>query len=240
MGVIENIVAVIFKKGIVVHKAQLSKSVYHIRIQSASLKNIGYVPGHFLRVFVGRGKAELSIREKVRSYSVWQFNKEKCEMDLAVTTLGKGPGAQWAIECREGDIVYFLWNKGKFKIDRSANDYVFIGDLSALSTLYEFKRDLAGKKVHAIIYCQDGDDFFSDIDNKEPFAFNCLPDNPSAEIIVKLKLLQPKLKEHTIIYVAGDSRVCIAVTQFLRSEWNWESKRIKAKPYWNPEKKGLE
>ena len=240
MGLIENIITSVFKKGIVIHKSRISKTVYHIRIQSDSLKNIGYVPGDFLRVFVGKGKTDLSIKEKIRSYSVWSLDSQKCELDMAVTTLGNGPGAQWAIECNEGDITYFLWHRGKFKIDSSADDYVFIGDLSALSTLYEFNRNLIGKMIYIIIYSQDRDDFFVDIDGKAPFAFNYLPDNPSAEIVVKLKHLQPKLKEHTIIYVAGDSRVCVAVTQFLRREWNWDSRRIKAKPYWNPEKTGLE
>lgn len=240
MGVIENIITSVFKQGIVVHKSQLSKTVYHIRIQSASFKNIEYAPGDFLRVFVGKGKTEFSIKGKIRSYSVWHFDREKCELDMAVTTLGKGPGAKWAIDCKVGDITYFIWHKGKFKIDSSADDYVLIGDLSALTTLYDFNRRLSGKKVYPIIYSHDKDDFFCDIDGKEPFKFNCVPQNSFAEVRIKLKFLKLKLKPNTHVYVAGDSRICVAVTQFLRKEWNWNSRRIKAKPYWNPEKTGLE
>jgi NADPH-dependent ferric siderophore reductase len=40
--------------------------------------------------------------------------------------------------------------------------------------------------------------------------------------------------------MAGDSRIYVAVTQFLRREWKFESRQVKAKPYWNPEKTGLE
>lgn len=240
MGVIDNIITLVFKQGIIVHKSQLSKSVYHIRIQSTSFKNIEYTPGDFLRVFVGKGQTEFSIKEKIRSYSIWCLDTEKCELDMAVTILGKGPGAQWAIECKEGDIAHFIWHKGKFKIDSSADDYILIGDVSALSTLYDFNRRLTGKKVYPIIYSQDEDDFFGDIDGSEPFKFNCIPNNSFAIIRIKLKFLKLKLKPNTNVYVAGDSRICVAVTQFLRKEWNWDSRRIKAKPYWNPEKTGLE
>jgi len=240
MGVLENIVGLVLKKGIVVYKSQLSKTVYHIRIQSDIVKTIGYRPGDFLRIYVGEGKTELSFREKVRSYSVWNLDKEKCEIDLAVTILGKGPGAQWAKECQEGDAIKFIWHKGKFNIDSYADDYVFIGDLSALSTFYEFNRNLIGKTIYSIIYSQGMDDFFADIDKNEPFRFSYLSYNPSAEIIEKLKSLKLKLRQDTKIYVAGDSRVCVLVTQFLRKEWKWNSRQIKAKAYWNPEKTGLE
>lgn len=240
MGVLEDIVGLIFKKGIVVYKSQLSKTVYHIRIQSDILKTIEYRPGDFLRILVGEGKSELSFREKVRSYSVWNLDKEKCEIDLAVTIHGKGPGAQWAKDCQEGDGIKFIWHKGKYNIDSSADDYVFIGDLSALSTFYEFNRSLIGKNIYDIIYSQHTYDVFADVDGKEPFGFCYLPNNPSAQILKKLETLKDKLATNTNVYVAGDSRVCVAVSQFLRKEWKLNSRQIKAKPYWNPEKTGLE
>jgi len=240
MGVLENMIKLVFKKGIVVHKSQLSKTVYHIRIQNDSFKNMGYTPGDFLRFFVDKGNKELSLREKLRSYSVWSLDKEKCELDMAVTTLGKGPGTQWVLDCKEGDIVYFVWHKGRFNIDSSADAYVFIGDLSALSTLYEFNRNLSSKKVYSIVYSQDSDDFFADIDGNTPFEYYSLPHNPAAEILEKLSFIKQKLERNTNIYVAGDSRICVAVSQFLRKEWKWDARQIKAKPYWNPLKPGLE
>ena len=240
MGVLENMITLIFKKGVVVHKSQLSKTVYHIRIQSGSFKNVSYTPGDFLRVLAGKGNRELSLREKLRSYSVWNLDKEKCELDMAVTTLGKGPGSQWATECKEGDTVHFVWHRGRFNIDSAADDYVFIGDLSALSTLYAFNRNLLNKNIYTIIYSQNEEDFFADIEGNEPFEYYCLPHNPSAQILEKLALLKHELKQNTNVYVAGDSRICVAVSQFLRKEWKWDTRQIKAKPYWNPVKTGLE
>lgn len=240
MSFVENIITRILKKGTIVYKSQLSKTVYHIRVQSDSFKNIEYIPGDFLRVFVGEGKAELSFKEKIRSYSVWHFNKEKCEIDIAATIHGNGPGANWAAQCKVGDSLHFNWHKGKFIVDNSADDYVFIGDLSALSQFYEFNRNLIGKNSNSIIYSQHNDDFFADIDSSKPFEFHVLSKNPSDEILKRLETLKPTLKNNTKIYVAGDSRVCVAVTQHLRKNWKWSNHQIKAKPYWNPEKRGLE
>jgi len=240
MSVLENVIALLLKKGIIVYKSQLSKSVYHIRIQSDIFKDIEYATGDFLRIFVGKGNRELTLGEKIRSYSIWNLNKERCQLDLAVTTLGNGPGTQWAIECRQGDAVYFHWHKGKFRLDSSTDNYVFIGDLSALPSLYEFSRNLNNKKIYSIIYSQDKEDFFADIDGKEPFEFNYLPQNPVDDVLHELQLIRRNIKHNTDVYVAGDSRICVAVTQFLRREWKWDSGRIKAKPYWNPIKTGLE
>ncbi len=43
-----------------------------------------------------------------------------------------------------------------------------------------------------------------------------------------------------MVYIAGDSRVCVALNHYFRKELHWDSKQIKTKPFWNPEKTGLE
>nr|WP_197482116.1 SIP domain-containing protein [Polaribacter atrinae] len=48
------------------------------------------------------------------------------------------------------------------------------------------------------------------------------------------------MKGIKMVYIAGDSRVCIALNQYFRKELNWNTKQIKTKPFWNPDKKGLE
>ncbi|WP_368855182.1 hypothetical protein [Polaribacter sp. 20A6] len=43
-----------------------------------------------------------------------------------------------------------------------------------------------------------------------------------------------------MVYIAGDSRVYVALNHHFRNELNWSTKQIKTKPFWNPDKKGLE
>ena len=241
MGIVETIIKKVLEKGTIIEKTKLSDSVYKIRIQSDAVASHDFVPGHFIRLGVGIGHDEISMKDKVRSYSVWDIDKEKNTIDLAIATHSQGIGAKWVESCTPNDIVYFKWKKGKFLIDDTADSYLMIGDLSALSHLYIINRNLPeSKQIKSLIYSQTNEDFFSDIDGNTPFHFHKMNENPSSEIISSLKSIVPEMKGIKTVYIAGDSRVCVALTNYFRKELNWSAKQIKTKPFWNPEKKGLE
>jgi len=48
------------------------------------------------------------------------------------------------------------------------------------------------------------------------------------------------MKGYKMVYIAGGGRICVVLNIYFRNELNWDSKRIKTKPFWNLEKKGLE
>ena len=241
MGIAETIMKKVLDKGIITQKTKLSDSAYKIRIKSDSINTVNFIAGHFLRLGVGIGKDEISLKDKVRSYSVWDINRENKTIDLAIATHGNGIGTNWIENCKLGDSVYFKWKKGKFTIDQSADSYLMIGDLSALSHLYIINRDLPKEKqIESIIYSENINELFTDIDGTKPFHFFQMQQNPYEEIIDKLERLINKMKGRKIVYIAGDSRVCIALTNYFRKNLNWETKQIKTKPFWNPNKKGLE
>jgi NADPH-dependent ferric siderophore reductase len=50
----------------------------------------------------------------------------------------------------------------------------------------------------------------------------------------------PKLTGRRMVYIGGDSRICVSLTHYFRKELQWEARQIKTKPFWNPDKKGLE
>lgn len=240
MGLLDTIVSRVSHKGHIIHKAQLSAHAYHLRIQSDNFASAEYVPGYFLRIFCGYGK-DVSLGDKVRSYSVWKFDRENRTVDLAICTHSDGPGTQWGKECQTGDTVYFTWHKGKFTVDASADGYLLIGDLSALAHLYEINRNLpAGKPRHGIIYSEKETDFFADIDGQWPFTLHVLPQNPAEALIQEIKNVQPQLMSKSMVYIGGDSRVCVTLNTYFKKELDWETRQIKNKPFWNPEKKGLE
>lgn len=240
MGLLDTIVSRISHKGHIVHKAQLSAHAYHIRIQSDNFATAEYVPGYFLRVFCGYGQ-EVSLGDKIRSYSVWNLNRESRSVDMAVCTHSDGPGTRWAQNARVGDTVYFSWHKGKFTADAGADGYLFIGDLSALAHLYEINRNLpAGKPRQGIIYAENQTDFFADINGQWPFALHVLPQNPIEALVQEINTLHPQLMSRSTVYIGGDSRVCVALNAYFKKELGWETRQIKNKPFWNPAKKGLE
>ena len=241
MAIIEAVMKRLLNKATVVYKTELTPAVYHIRIQSESIKGASFVPGYFLRLTVGLNDDSLSAKDKIRSYSVWELDSKKGTIDLAISTEGNGPGARWAAQCKEGEVVYFAWHKGKFLVDNSADSYLMIGDLSSLAHLYEINGNLTGnKKVKSLIYHQNTRELYPDLDGSTPFAFRQLPKNPTEALIPQIEDLLSEMEGTKMVYIAGDSRVCVALTQYFRNQLQWPSSQLKVKPFWNPEKKGLE
>lgn len=241
MSILENIITKLLQKATIVYKAPLSSSILHIRIQSPSLQKAEFMPGYFLRVWVADGQ-EVALKEKVRSYSIWNIDQEMGMADLAVAIESDGPGAKWAKKCAVGDRVYFKLHKSKFVLDNSASHYLFVGDLSSLGQLYDFKRNLGKEKtIMSVIYARDASMLFPDLDGRMPFDFYAIEANKPKDIIeeVKKKILDFPVASG-IAYIAGDSRICVAVNQYLKATLNWPVQHIKTKPFWNPLKTGLE
>ncbi|WP_024480445.1 SIP domain-containing protein [Cellulophaga baltica] len=242
MSILERILkTVVLDEAIITEKVALSKTAFKIRLQSDSIKNISFIPGAFLRLGIGIGKEELSMKDKIRSYSIWNINSSSGYLDLAIATHSGGIGSKWAQECQEGDTVYYKLKKGNFIADATADSYLMIGDLSALSHLYVINRAVgADKQVASILYNTPKNEFFPDIDGNYPFEVQELLQKSNEEIIAKIKEIAPTLKGYQMVYIAGDSRACIAAHSFFKNELGWNPKQIKTKPFWNPDKKGLE
>lgn len=241
MGIIDNLVKRFSEQGTIAYKSKLSEAAYHIRIQNDRIKKTDFIPGYFLRLGVGIGVSETSFTDKIRSYSVWSIDKTEGTIDLAIATHSNGAGARWVKKCEAGSEVSFLWKKGNFVLDDHAESYLMIGDLSALSHLYIINRNLPNdKKVESIIYSEKLNELFADIDGSTPFHFYEMPQNPYAEIVRMIKEIIPDMTGRKMVYIGGDSRICVALNQFFRRELHWDTKQIKTKPFWNPDKKGLE
>lgn len=242
MGLIEKILKkIVLDEAIILKKTKVSESVFKIQLKSESIKKAEFTPGCFLRLGIGIGDENINFKDKVRSYSVWNINKIEGCLDIAIATESNGIGAKWAANCKVGDVVYFKWKKGNFLIDEIADSYLMIGDLSALSHLYILNRNLPdAKEIQSIIYAKNVNDLFEDVNGSKPFNFYSLELNSTKEIIRMIKEITPKMKGSKMVYLAGDSRVCVALNQYFRKELNWNTNQIKTKPFWNPDKKGLE
>ncbi|MEJ7560826.1 MAG: siderophore-interacting protein [Pedobacter sp.] len=241
MGIITNLIAGFLEKATISYKTQLNPTTYHIQLHGEALKKANYLPGYFVRVFVGRGK-DLAFKDNLRSYSAWKLNKLNGTLELAVCTHAGGPGSTWAKECRVGDEVSFTWKKCNLVVDNSADNYLFVGDSAALGHLYEVHRNLGkGKVIKSLIYDDRKENLFADLNGSKPFDF--LEISSTNAVPTLLNLLPDTLKDissNTIVYIGGDSRVCLALSTHLRKELKWDARRIKTKPFWNPTKTGLE
>lgn len=241
MGFVKNILKNLFKENKIILKQRISESAYRIRVEGDNIKTADFFPGHFLRVGIGLDDNEISIKDSVRSYSVWDIDKVNGTMDIAIATRSNGSGTKWVKNCKVGDVLNYNWKKGNFVLDESADSYLFIGDLSALSHLYVINRNLPkNKQIESIIYSQHFDELYEDINETKPFNFYEMDENPLDEVIEMVKITLPKMKGKKLIYIGGDSRICIGLNKYFKAEQSIHGEQIKIKPFWNPLKKGLE
>lgn len=240
MSLIDNIAKLVTLNAEVIYKEKLSDNIYHLKIKGEDLHSVDYIPGYHLRIMVGLGK-ETKFRDKIRTYSVWNYDKSTGTIDLAVCAHSDGVGAQWIREVSVGDQIYFSKPKGKFILDTSGDYFLFIGDLSALAHLYEIRRHLSAEiPVKSFIYSDNPQEFFSDLAPAVQFDNYKLlyPDiNPIKDTI---RQFVTNNQGKGIVYIGGDGRVCADLTRYFRSELNWKNNQIKTKPFWHPDKKGLE
>lgn len=240
MSLVDNLAKRLSKTATLIQKEQIADHTYHLKIQGDDLKNLDYKPGEHVRILVGVDKAT-SMQHKVRTYSVWQYEHTNGVMDLAVCTHSTGIGSLWARESSIGDSIYLVGPRGRFTVDDSGDYYVFVGDPSALAHLYEINRNLTGhKQVLSLIYADREEDLFPDLDGSRPFQFNVLPRNSGETIIEQLHFLLKKATGKGMLYVGGDSRICVTLNRHFRYSLDWSSRQIKTKPFWAPGKIGLE
>ena len=240
MSITDKLARQFLKQAIVLSKKELSEGIFHLIIKGQDLVNLTYLPGQHLRVFVGMDM-DVAMSDKVRTYSVWRYDNKMGIMDLMVCTHANGPGSLWANELREGEEIYFTSPKGKFTLDLSAQQYLFIGDITTLAHFYEIKRNLpTTKHVKGILYADHIHDLVPDLDGSFPFEFYELPPYPLEQLKALLDKELPLDTNDCMVYVGGDGRVCVELLRHLKKTKGMNGKNIKVKPFWMPGKKGLE
>lgn len=235
----EKIITRVLNEGELIRKEPIGTIAFSLTIRCKKISEFDYKPGQFIRVYVG-SKSNVSGKDNIRTYSVWELNKAEKTIRLGACFLTEGPGSKWVKEIEVGEKVHFSKPKGKFTLDTSFESYIFIGDTSALAHLYELQRNLPSeKKIDGFIYANKKDDLFEDVDNTTPFSFCQVDTNPMPEIY---KFLEGKIEkdDSKVIYIGGDGRICVELNKYLKQEMKWDKKSIKTKPFWMPNKKGLE
>jgi len=241
MGILNSIIDLASSKATIIYKQQITPKTWHLKLKvnSADFKN--YIPGEHLRILVGR-HTNASLSDMVRTYSVWNYDELRQTVDLAVCTFSGGSGARWATEAAVGDTVLYGGPKGKFTIDTSAHNYLFLGDVSALSHLYELRRNAGiNKNITGIIYGDSPEYIFPDLSlsNVTPFGYLQNDANLLESVIAEITWNNIP-KENTLVYIAGETAFCTSLNNYFIKTLQWPVKQIKTKPFWHPDKKGLQ
>ena len=239
-SIIDLLAKNIFENATVTHKVPIAPGTFHMKLESQKFKNYTYTAGEHLRLFVGIDK-DTSLNEKLRTYSIWEYNTREGVVDIVVCTHSLGIGTAWAQSVQVGDTVYYMGPKGKLTTDHAGSSYLMIGDDSSLSHLYAIRRGVhATKKVRGLIYASEMSQLYADVDGSLPFTFFALPANPVGELIAQIDSIKGELSVGTIAYLAGDTRVCKTLSRYLRQDMKWDSWQVKSKGFWMPGKTGMD
>jgi len=239
MGILNSIIDIISNKGTVIYKHQITPKTWHIKLKINSTDFKNYIPGQHLRVSVGRHN-NAALSDMVRTYSVWNYDELQQTIDLAVCTFSDGWGARWANELTVGNIVLYSGPQGKFTIDTSAQNYLLLGDVSALSHLYELRRHAGiNKNITGIIYADSKDHIFPDLYNTPPFGYLQKEANILETAITEVAWNNMP-RENTLVYIAGETAFCTGLNNYFCKVQGWPAKQIRTKPFWHPDKKGLQ
>jgi NADPH-dependent ferric siderophore reductase len=239
MEIIDKLAKSMATRAMVIGKTKAAEHTYRLTIQPHGVQPFAYRPQDFLRILVG-DDPKVSLRDRVRSYSIWNFDARTQSLDLAVCTFSDGPGAHWIKNVQEGDDVYFMKHASNLVIHQDDADAVMIGDISALGHLYGLRRFFRYReRVTGLIFGRDQADFFPDIDGATPFRFIAGGPHQDQSIISAVEAALPRHAGKKAVYVAGDGEMCALLYKHLKNA-GWSGKQLKVKPFWMRGKRGLE
>lgn len=240
MSIADSIARRFLNKAHVISKEEIADNVFHLIIAGKSLENLAYIPGQHVRIFIGMNNDQLGFREKIRTYSIWNYHSANGTMNLTVCAHSDGPGSAWIKSIKAGEEIYLTAPQGKFVLDTSAPEYLFIGDVTTLAHFYAIRRELPADKImRGIIYAEKKSELFTDMDGLLPFEFYEFPSNPIQQV-KQLIEQKPATDSETIVYIGGDGRICVELNNYFKKTKGWKTKNIRTKPFWMPGKQGLE
>jgi NADPH-dependent ferric siderophore reductase len=231
MSIFTSLARQVTQQATILRAERIAAHAYRITLTGAVFQNWTYTPGQTLNVFFGLAATDASLRK--RTYSVWGYNPERHELELAVCTFSDGPGARWAAQCQPDDTVHFYGPGGKFLLDSTAPAHVFLGDVSCLSHFYSLRRQLPPEvPVISVIHARHGEDVFADLDGRLPLHVEVADSFSAAQYLQAAEAQGLRHLPHAQVYWGGYASTCVAGHRLLQHEWHWPTACLKAKPFW--------
>jgi NADPH-dependent ferric siderophore reductase len=239
MKLIQSIIEKTLHSAVVVSKEKITTATYHLTLKLNSDSFGHYIPGQHLRIVTGTGKLS-ALGDLVRTYSVWHYDSNRQEIQLAICNFSNGSGAKWIQNLQAGDLVYFKGPEGKLTINPETRNHIFLGDTSSLAHLYELSRNTGpDNRSYGIVYSASKEHIFEDVSHNNRFGFLTSPIDAINEIISEIAWNSPSA-DNTTVYIAGEAAFCIALHGYFKKALQFPARQIKTKPFWQPGKKGLE
>jgi NADPH-dependent ferric siderophore reductase len=231
MSLLTSLARQVTQQATIVRAERIAAHAYRLTLAGPVFQGWTYTPGQTLNVFFGLASATASLRK--RTYSVWGYDPNQHELELAVCTFSDGPGAQWVAQCRPGDTVHFYGPGGQFLLNPAASAHVFLGDVSCLSHFYSLHRQLAPEvPVLSVIHARHRADIFADLDGSLSLHVEVADTLSPVQYLQAAEAQGLRELPQAQVYWGGPGATCVAGHRLLQREWQWPAARLKAKPFW--------
>ncbi|MBL3547714.1 MULTISPECIES: hypothetical protein [Chryseobacterium] len=198
--------------GIILLKNKIAAHTYHIRIQSQDFSRIQYSPGLMIEFYLSN--PYYTTKSEVQPYAFWDYDPIHHIADFAISIRDK----EWIKEVQEGDSLFFRQASEQLVPDHTGDHYFLIGDIKALSHLYEMNRALpVSKKISSLIYTEHEEEVFPDLDHSFPLK-TCII-NPIHAVSLQEKIQEyfPNDSQDTIVYLFGDPLIGSVICSYLKN-----------------------
>jgi NADPH-dependent ferric siderophore reductase len=204
-----------------------------------SVPAVPWIAGQHVQVQVAARPGPLNrLTGLHRTYTVADYNGST--MDLCVFDHGEGPGAHWARTAEAGDEVLITRPQGGFVVQEDDPYRLFVGDETASAAFDAMLRDLPDTTTtHVVIEADSAEDALP-IPHEVHWTYrHGTPAGNPGLLVDAVNALE--LPAHPgIAYLAGEARAIQAVRAHLIRDRGWTRQRILTKPFWTPDRTGLE
>jgi NADPH-dependent ferric siderophore reductase len=234
----EKIRAKLGRRGRVTEVEMLTRRMKRIRFADESLRYLDWQPGQHLRVQVD---SFLRLGDAVRTYSIWQYQPNAGIIDLVILLHGRGPGSRWAAALQPGALVTFFGPSGKFILEPGARYHLFAGEETGAVAIQAMLRALpSNAEVYGCLEADTAADPLPTVNHALDWVYReGKPASPASGLVTAVRKLE--LPSYPgVAYLAGETKTCLALRNYLLKERGWPARNIRTKPFWEEGKTGLE
>ncbi len=175
------------------------------------------------------------LRPVMRTYTHRGIDVEKNEVWIDFVAHGdEGPASAWAIAAEPGDVLGVMMKDGKRELYTKADNYLLVGDATALPVLGAILEDLPptakGQCIIEVYGKEDEQQLQTRADIDFTWLHNAQPQQGSrlAEVVKSM----PLPEDDRFAYVAAEFSTVKEIRRYLRKEQDWQHTELYAYSYW--------
>lgn len=176
-----------------------------------------------------------AVSPKVRTYTHRGIDLAKKELWIDFVAHGdEGPASEWAIHAKEGDVLGVLMKGKKSELYTQADNYLLVGDATAIPVLGAILEDLPATAQGTCIIEVHGKEDEQILNTKAAIDFTWLHNSDpqkGSELSRTVRELDLPLGDR-FAYVAAEFSTVKEIRNYLRKEQNWRQSELYAYSYW--------